>query len=75
MCEAGIRYYEKVLNRNIAIRELSGLDLYTGKGNEYPGILRQSSLPLTTRKMFLEQSLEEIRKNEEKTANTNTESK
>lgn len=65
MCEAGIRYYEKILSRNVAIRELSGLDLYSVKGNEYPGIIRQSSIPFTTRKLFLEQSLEEIRKKEQ----------
>lgn len=48
----------------MAVRELAGKDLYSVKGNEYPGILRFNTLPLTTRKLFLEQSLEEARKKE-----------
>lgn len=68
--EAGIRFYEKILNKNIAVRELSGKDLYSVKGNEYPGILRFNTLPLTTRKLFLEQALEESRKKEAAAKNT-----
>lgn len=62
MIEAGIRYYEKLLNKNIAVRELSGEDLYSVKGNEYPGILRMNVYPLTARKLFFEKALEEQRK-------------
>lgn len=62
--EAGIRYYEKLLNKNIAVRELSGKDLYSVKGNEYPGILRMNVYPLTARKQFFEHALDELRKKE-----------
>lgn len=74
MVEAGIRFYEKVLNKNIAIRELSGQDLYSVKGNEYPSLLRFNVFPLTTRKKFFEGKLEELQKkaDEEKNAAANT---
>lgn len=68
MIETGIRYYDKLLTKNMAIRELSGKDLYSKKGNEYPGILRMNVYPLTTRKLFFENALEELRK---KKANEN----
>lgn len=64
MIEAGIRFYEKLLNKNIAVRELSGKDLYSIKGNEYPGILRMNVYPLTARKHFFENALEELRQKE-----------
>lgn len=64
MIEAGIRFYEKLLNKNIAIRELSEKNLYSVKGNEYPGILRMNVYPLTARKHFFENALEENRKKE-----------
>lgn len=64
MIESGISFYEKVLNKNIAVRELSGQNLYSVKGNEYPGILRFNVFPLTTRKFYLESKLEEARKKE-----------
>lgn len=66
MIEAGIRFYEKLLNKNIAIRELSGKDLYSVKGNEYPGLLRMNVYPLTTRKHFFENALKELREKEAK---------
>lgn len=62
--ESGIRFYDKLLNKNIAIRELSGKDLYSVKGNEYPGLLRYNVFPLTTRKLFLETALQEAKKKE-----------
>lgn len=62
--EAGIRFYDKILNKNVALRELSGKDLYSVKGNEYPGLLRYNMFPLTTRKLFFQQKLEELHKNE-----------
>lgn len=46
------------------MRELSGKDLYSVKGNEYPGILRMSAYPLTARKHFFENALVELRKKE-----------
>lgn len=69
--ETGISFYEKVLNKNIAIRELSGKDLYSVKGNEYPGIFRFNVFPLTTRKLFFETKLAEIRKKEAAESNEN----
>ena len=59
MAEAGVRYYEKVLNRNIALREISGDDfLYSAKGNvNY--LIRNKSLPLTMRKSALQKFLNE----------------
>lgn len=70
MIEAGIRFYEKLLNKNIAMRELSGKDLYSVKGNEYSGILRMDVYPLTTRKLFFENALEELRKKEAENGKT-----
>lgn len=72
--ESGIRFYEKLLNKNIAIRELSGSDLYSVKGNEYPGLLRYNVFPLTTRKLFLETALQEAKKKEAEEAEQNSES-
>lgn len=48
----------------MAIRELSGQDWYSVKGNEYPGWLRYNVFPLTTRKLYLEQMLKDIREKE-----------
>lgn len=73
--ESGIRFYEKLLNKNIAIRELSGKDLYSVKGNEYPGILRYNVFPLTTRKLFLETALQEAKKKEADEANSDKDKK
>lgn len=64
MIEAGVSFYTKQLNRNIAIREISGLDLYTAKGNENY-LFRIRTVPLTVRKAFLERKLEELRKSED----------
>lgn len=69
MIETGIKYYEKLLNKNIAIRELSGKDLYSVKGNEYPGTFRMNVYPLTSRKLFFEKALKELRKKEENANN------
>lgn len=56
---AGVRFYRKLLQKNIAVRELSGDSTYTAKGNlNY--LLRQKTLPLTIRKMFFEMKLKEL---------------
>lgn len=57
-------YYKKIINRNIAIRELSGLDLYTAKGNENY-FMRIREIPLTLRKEFFQTKLDELNKSEE----------
>lgn len=68
MVEAGIGFYAKQINRNIAIRELSGLDLYTATGNE-KYFMRIRAMPLTVRKCFFENKLEELNKSEESPPN------
>lgn len=65
--ESGIRFYEKLLKKNIAIRELTSDDSqYTAKGNEN-FLIRTKSLPLTIRKTFFELKLKDF---EEKKAKT-----
>lgn len=63
-CDAGVRYYDKLLNKNIAIRELSGQDLYTAKGNVH-FLLREKCLPLTVRKKYFELKLKEYQVKQE----------
>lgn len=59
-CDTGIRYYNKVLNRNIAIREFSQDNTYTAKGNiNY--FIREKSLPLTYRKKYFDARLQEYK--------------
>uniref|UniRef100_A0A182PHU4 Amino acid transporter n=1 Tax=Anopheles epiroticus TaxID=199890 RepID=A0A182PHU4_9DIPT len=51
--DAGARFYDKVLKKNIAIRKLTGEDYYTAKGNvNY--MIRQKAAPLTLRKEFFQ---------------------
>lgn len=62
--EAGIRFYDKLLKKNIACRELTGDESeYTAMGNEN-FMLRQKRAPLTDRKLFFEAKLEELKKSE-----------
>lgn len=54
--KAGNSYYEKVLLKNMALRELIGDDTYTTKGNiNY--FIRNKSLPITHRKQFFNDKL------------------
>ncbi|XP_062550674.1 transmembrane protein 177-like [Armigeres subalbatus] len=49
--DAGARFYDKVLKKNVAVRKLTGDDYYTAKGNvNY--LIRQKATPLTIRKEF-----------------------
>lgn len=74
MCEAGVRYYDKILKKNIAIRELSGKELYSASGNiNY--FLRYRSMPLTARKQFFETELENYRKQKEQNTKEQTDEK
>lgn len=67
--EAGIRYYDKVLKKNIALRELLQNDTYTAKGNiNY--FIRQKSMPLTMRKSYFEEKWKEL---QEKSQSENAE--
>lgn len=60
LIEAGIRFYEKLLEKNIACRELTNDDSeYTASGNEN-FLVRQKRQPLTARKTFFEQKLKEL---------------
>lgn len=65
MIEAGLSYYKKHINRNIAIREISGMhNLYTAEGN-LNSLVRIRGVPLTWRRDFLEAKLKELNKSEE----------
>ncbi|CRL02871.1 CLUMA_CG015765, isoform A [Clunio marinus] len=58
--EAGVRFYAKLLNKNIAIRDLTNDDSeYTALGNE-SFIIRRKRLPLTLRKAFFDAKLKEL---------------
>lgn len=57
--QAGVRYYDKILKKNMALRALIGDDTYTAKGNTNY-FIRQKSLPITIRKSFFEEKLAEL---------------
>jgi hypothetical protein len=62
--EAGYRFYDKLLKKNIAVRELTGdHSEYTALGNEN-FYLRQKRLPLTVRKNCFKLKLDELKKKE-----------
>lgn len=69
MCDAGIRFYEKMLNKNIAIRELAHVNTYAQSGN-VNSFIREKSLPLTSRKKFFENKLLEYQKAKEQHTET-----
>lgn len=57
---AGLRFYDKLLKKNIACRELTGDNSeYTAMGNENY-LVRRKRLPLTIRKAFFELKYEEL---------------
>lgn len=57
---AGVRFYEKLLAKNISIRGLSGdKSVYTAKGN-LTFLFRNPHVPLTERKSFFEKKLKEL---------------
>jgi hypothetical protein len=63
--DAGVRFYDKLLKKNIAIRALTGDNSqYTAMGNEN-FMFRQERLPLTVRKAYFELKLEELKKKTE----------
>uniref|UniRef100_T1P9D3 Transmembrane protein 177 n=1 Tax=Musca domestica TaxID=7370 RepID=T1P9D3_MUSDO len=56
--QAGVSYYDKQLKKNVALRNLLKDDTFTANGNvNY--LLRQKSLPLTIRKSYFEEKLQE----------------
>ena len=49
----GVEYYDKLMRRNVALRDLQGekgRSLYTGKGEFIQGILRHKSATITDRR-------------------------
>lgn len=66
VASAGVRFYEKQLDKNISIRGLSDdRSVYTAKGN-LTYLFRNSHVPLTERKTFFEKKLEELEEKGEK---------
>lgn len=58
--EAGVGYYDKVLKRNVAFRNITGdLGIYSAAGNMNM-LFRMKMMPMTVRKEFFEKHLEEI---------------
>ena len=57
--DAGIRFYDKLLKKNIAVRNIMQSTQYTAKGND-SYFLRQKALPLTIRKSYFELRWEEL---------------
>lgn len=65
--EAGVMFYEKLLNRNQALRELMGAEgekKYSVKGNEN-FFLRQPRIALVHRKQYFENRLEDLKSGDE----------
>ncbi|XP_055919768.1 transmembrane protein 177 [Eupeodes corollae] len=58
--DAGRRFYDKLLKKNMALRALIGDDTYTSKGNEN-FYLRQKTLPLTIHKAFFEEEWNKLK--------------
>ncbi|KAG8229516.1 hypothetical protein J437_LFUL004922 [Ladona fulva] len=60
--KGGVEFYSKILNRNIALRELlgnQGKKIFTALGNEQT-LIRQKHLPITVRKSYTEKRLKEL---------------
>lgn len=74
MIKAGISFYDKVLKRNIAIYELSDHKLYAQSGDEQI-FGRMKSIPLTQRKQFFEDKLEEYERSQKDMAKETSETK
>lgn len=60
MTDAGVRFYDKLLKKNVACRELTGdHSEYTANGNEN-FMFRHKRQPLVHRKSFFEEKLKEL---------------
>lgn len=62
MALTGVNFYNKVLQRNTALREVIGDDSFTAYGNEN-FFIRQRRLPLTYRKEYFEKRCREYEEN------------
>lgn len=59
--KAGIGFYDKILKKNLALRELTGDNSkYSSTGN-VNFLVRQKTMPLTERKKFFEKRLKELK--------------
>jgi hypothetical protein len=67
--KAGIGYYDKILKKNMAIRQLTGDDLFTALGNKND-YFRTMSLPFTIRRTFFQTVLKEREEKESKERET-----
>lgn len=60
MTETGVRFYDKLLKKNISCRELTGdMSEFTAQGNEN-FMIRHKRQPLTARKSYFELKLKEL---------------
>jgi len=59
MIAAGIQFYDKMLKKNVVMRNLTGQNIYSALGNENY-FLRLKSLPLTIRKSFFQMKQQEL---------------
>lgn len=72
LISAGVRFYEKLLDKNIAIRGLSqDTSVYTSKG-DLTFLFRKRCIPLTERKEYFEAKLKD-ESGKETTHSTNNE--
>ncbi|XP_042233029.1 transmembrane protein 177-like isoform X2 [Homarus americanus] len=72
----GLEYYEKVLQRNVALRSLMGTEgdkLYTAYGNDQV-LIRTKHIPFSLRRAYLKTRVEEYRKSTEGTPSVIVES-
>lgn len=58
--DAGVRFYDKLLKKNMAIRNLLGDGSFSAKGN-INSFIRQKTIPLTVRKTYFEMRLNELK--------------
>lgn len=63
--DAGIRFYDKLLKKNMAIRELNNDDSFTATGNENH-FLRHKTFPLEARKKYFELVKKELHEDKTK---------
>jgi hypothetical protein len=64
---AGVCYYDKILKKNKAIRELTGGNEFTANGN-HNHLIRTMTQPLTERKAYFEQQFKKFIKEEKANA-------
>lgn len=74
MCQAGIEFYDKVRRKNLAIREMSGADLYQENGDEPIGFLQSEMITLNAsrRQQYLQLRLKQYQSESEKSKNVET---